>query len=86
MARKWFIAPSFVAVVTGACLPLGGRQEVGNGKQGIGAAFPFDAGLRGSESRVTGALSDLSETRFKLVDSVKTPCTHFLVVGTVDEQ
>jgi hypothetical protein len=60
--------------------------NAGNGKTGVGAVFPFDAGLRGSESLAPGALSGPIVLRFKLMDPVKTPCTHFLVFGMVEEK
>jgi len=60
--------------------------NAGNDKRGVGAAFPFDAGLRGSESLAPGALSGPIVLRFKLSDPVKTPCTHFLVFGMVEEK
>jgi hypothetical protein len=60
--------------------------NAGNGKGGVGAVFPFDASLRGSESLAPGALSSPIVLRFKLSDPVKTPCTHFLVFGMVEEK
>jgi hypothetical protein len=60
--------------------------NAGNGKEGVGAAFPFDAGLRGSESLAAGALSGPIVLRCELSDPVKTPCTHFLAFGMVEEK